>query len=88
MKEKLGELYFKHCFKIMIGGFSLCAIGCLIFIAVKPPDIVLRKISFSTVIAGFAFYIIGRVGIILNQRRARKRREALPVDDNEEKDDA
>lgn len=86
MKEKLAAFFSNHCFKIMITGFALSAIGVVMYIQAQHGNILLRKISFSMVVTGFAFYLIGRVGIIINQRRSRKMRQDLLNDDEEEKE--
>jgi hypothetical protein len=78
MKEKIAAFFLNHCFKIMIAGFAISAVGVVMYIQAQHGNVVLRKISFSLTVTGLALYIIGRIGVIVGQRRSRKlRRETL-----------
>ena len=83
MVEKLKALYLKHGLKIMLAGFSLSAIGILLYIKMHrgTPG---SKIGFALVIAGLVLYVIGRVGVVLERRAAGREREKLQSGTDEE----
>ena len=75
--KSLNEFYLAHCFKILIIGFALSAVGIIVYAQVQHKDPLWSKIAFSLTASGIGIYIIGRVGLVLQRRKARKGRDTL-----------
>lgn len=73
--KSIREFYLAHCFKILISGFALSALGIILYSQVQHKDPVLSKVAFGITAAGIGIYIIGRAGLIIQRRKARKQRE-------------
>jgi hypothetical protein len=74
MLQKIGEFLLEQSFKIMISGFVITSIG--IFFFIKMQNTPQERAGFTVTACGLCVWLIGRVGIIIERRRARKRREA------------
>ena len=85
MFEKLKALVLNHGIKIMLAGFAISAGGMIFYIKYqRNPH--LQKIVFIITLSGIGIYIIGRVGVSLERRRARRHRESLRDETEEEED--
>jgi uncharacterized membrane protein YecN with MAPEG domain len=78
MKEIIVSFYLAHSFKIMMVGFALSAAGIIVYSQVQHKDPVLRTAGFALTATGIGIYIIGRIGLILQRRQARKQQHQVP----------
>jgi hypothetical protein len=83
--EKVTSFLLDHAFKIMIAGFAFSAAGMIMVIQAQHKNPVLGKIGFGIAATGLGLYVIGRIGVIGAQRRAKKLREQSLEDATEEK---
>jgi hypothetical protein len=77
MKDSIVSLYLAHSFKIMIAGFALSALGIILFSQVQHKDPFLSTVGFSVTAVGIGIYIIGRIGIVIQRRRAKKQHDEV-----------
>jgi glucose uptake protein GlcU len=75
MVDKMADFFLRQSFKIMIAGFVISAAGVIMFIKMQHKDRVLENTAFTIAAIGIGLWLIGRIGIILQQRKARKQRE-------------
>lgn len=87
MKEKVAAFFLDNGFKIMMTGFAVSAAGIVWFIREQHRNQFLRKIAFGMTAAGIALYIIGRICVIVQQRRARRLREQALIRGSENGED-
>lgn len=77
MKDKIADFFLIHGFKIMLSGFSISAVGIIIFIKMQRSPGRIRELGGVLVAVGIGLYIIGRVCVVAQNRRERKlRRQA------------
>ena len=77
MKDKIADFFLVHGFKIMLTGFSLSAVGIIIYIKMQHSPGRTRELGGILVAVGIGLYIIGRICVIAQNRRERKlRRQA------------
>lgn len=74
MKDRIIAFLLDHGFKIMLTGFSLSAVGIIIYIKMQHAPGRLRELGGTLVAVGIGLYIIGRISVIGQNRRARKQR--------------
>lgn len=75
MKESIVSFYLAHSFKIMLTGFALSAAGIILFSQTQHKDPLLSTVGFSLTASGVGIYIIGRIGLILQRRQAKKKQD-------------
>jgi hypothetical protein len=76
LKEKLFDFFLKNCFKIMITGFILSAVGIIFYSQVQRKDPMLGTIAFAITASGIGLYIFGRIFVFIQRRKARKLQDA------------
>ena len=74
MKDSIGNFILAHCFKIMVTGFALSAIGIILYSEMIQKDPLMRQIGFIVAVTGIGIYLIGRIGVIIQRRKIRKQR--------------
>ena len=74
MKEFITKFLADHGFKFFISGFILALVGLVLFKLVKTSQPLVHAAGFYMVWTGIAAYIVGRIGVVLQNRRARKLR--------------
>jgi hypothetical protein len=82
--EKLKGFFLANGLKIMLAGFTISAIGIIFYIKMQHDNPDLRKIAFGTTVAGVVMYMAGRVGVFIERREQRKRRERRVLDSEDE----
>ena len=58
--------------KVALVGFALTSAGMLTVMAVKDKNAILHNVGFGVAACGLAFYLIGRVGIVMHNRARAK----------------
>lgn len=77
MKDNLIDFLLIHGFKIMLTGFSISAVGIIIYIKMQHSPGSLRQLGGTLVAVGIGLYVIGRICVVANNSRERKlRRQA------------
>ena len=74
---KIAAFFLEQSFKIMLTGFAVSAVGIIMYIKMQHKNIVLEKIAFGITATGIGLWLIGRIGIVVQQRRIRGQREQL-----------
>jgi hypothetical protein len=74
VKEKLTDFFLIHGFKIMIAGFSLSAVGIILYIKMQHSPGRIRELGGTLVVIGIGLYLVGRICVIAQNRRLRKSR--------------
>jgi hypothetical protein len=74
MKDKIIDFFLTHGFKIMLAGFTLSALGIVLYIRMQHSPGQIRQLGGTLVVAGIGLYVIGRVSVIGQNRRDRKTR--------------
>lgn len=77
MKDSIVSFYLAHSFKIMMTGFALSAAGIILFSQVHNKDPLLSTVGFSLTAVGIGIYVLGRIGVILQRRQAKKRQDQI-----------
>jgi hypothetical protein len=77
MKDSIVSFYLAHSFKIMMTGFALSAAGIILFSQVHHKDPLLSTVGFSLTAVGIGIYILGRIGVIMQRRQAKKRQDQI-----------
>jgi|WetSurMetagenome_2_1015567.scaffolds.fasta_scaffold16910_6 hypothetical protein len=77
MKGSITSFYLAQSFRIMIIGFALSAAGIILFSQVHHKDPLLSTVGFSLTAVGIGIYIIGRIGVIMQRRQAKKRHDQV-----------
>jgi hypothetical protein len=70
--EKIVTFFLEQSFKIMITGFVMSTAGLIMYIKMQHKNPLLEKIAWGTAATGLGFWLIGRIGIAVLQRRRRK----------------
>ncbi|MCU0608243.1 MAG: hypothetical protein MUF22_00550 [Chitinispirillaceae bacterium] len=90
MIEKVKSFLATHGFTIMISGFSISAAGILLYMYFTQPQHFNRlysSIAFDATCTGIGFYVIGRIGVIIQRQKLRQeKRDGLR--NSMQKDDA
>jgi hypothetical protein len=77
MKDKIIDFLLVHGFQIMLTGFSLSAVGIITYIKMQHAPGHIRELGGALVVVGIGLYLIGRIGVVAQNRRERKlRRQA------------
>jgi hypothetical protein len=71
--RKLTAFFLEQSFKIMISGFVITSAGMLLFIKMQHKNLALEKTALAVIGLGIGFWLIGRIGIVLQNRRLRKK---------------
>ena len=74
---KIASFFLEQSFKIMITGFAVSGAGIIMYIKMQHKNVLLEKIAFGITSTGIGLWLIGRIGIIVLQRRVRRQREQL-----------
>lgn len=74
---KIAAFFLEQSFKIMITGFVVSGAGIIMYIKMQHKNALLEKIAFGITATGIGLWLIGRIGIIVLQRRVRRQREQL-----------
>jgi hypothetical protein len=82
--EKFKGFLCAQGIRIMLAGFTLSAIGIIFYIKTQHGNQELRKIAFATTVAGIAVYLAGRIGVLLDRRAQRMRRERRVLESEDE----
>jgi hypothetical protein len=72
LKEKIAGFFMDQGFKIILAGFAISAAGIIMYMQAQHQSGIMRKVAFGIAAAGIGVYVIGRIGIIAQQRRARR----------------
>lgn len=77
VKDKIIDFFLVHGFQIMLAGFSLSAVGIILYIKMQHSPGRTRELGGTLVAIGIGLYLIGRISVIAYNRRERKlRRQA------------
>ena len=74
---KIASFFLEQSFKIMITGFAVSGAGIIMYIKMQHKNALLEKIAFGITSTGIGLWLIGRIGIVVLQRRVRRQREQL-----------
>jgi len=62
-----------HGFGIMMAGFFIAVIGVLFHVQNRLSNEFVSRISLIVAIAGFAVYVIGRIGVVFQRKKILKK---------------
>jgi hypothetical protein len=73
--EKIAAFFLEKSFKIMVSGFVVMSAGLIIFIKIQHKNPAFEKTAIGITACGAGLWFVGRICVILHQRRLRKQRE-------------
>lgn len=73
--DTIVAFFLRQSFKIMVTGFVISTAGVIMYIKMQHKDSVLKNAAFIIAAIGIGLWLVGRIGIVLQQRKLRKQRE-------------